>query len=448
MASKVRMTEGPIGRAMLSFSIPLIFSNLLQVLFNMSDLAVVGNFAGPEALGAVGSTTMIVCLYTFFIIGLASGINALMARFIGAGRQTDVTDTLHTGFLLMILMGLTMMVLGLVTSGPLLRLLSTREDLYDQALLYLRLYALGYPAMAVYNHGHAVYSAMGNTRKPLIYLALAGLLNVALNLFFVIVCRMDVAGVAVASALSQCLAAALMLISLKKEKGDFHLSFAHVRLIKAKASAILRLGLPAGFQNSIFMIANMFVQSAVNSFPTVIVMGNSAASNADNLNYEVISAFYVAGTSFIGQNYGAGKKDRILKSYFWSLGLATAVSCFISLMLGLFGHQFLSLFTSDREVIEAGMLKLGIMVFSYPLACFMDATTSASRGLGRTFVPTFILILGSCVFRIIWVYAIFPLFGTIPSLYLLYMFSWIISSVAEILYFVHIYRTDPILKKA
>lgn len=439
------MTEGPIGRKMFQLALPLICSNLLQVLFNLSDLAVVGNFAGSSALGAVGSTTQIVNLFTMFIIGLASGINALTARYIGAARQKDISETVHTGLILMLSLGFLLLVLSLTGSGALLRILKTRDDLYDQALLYLRLYFLGLPALGIYNLGNAVFSASGNTKKPLAYLAASGMVNIGLNLFFVIVCHLDVAGVAIASAISQYLSAALILRALFKEKGVCRLSLSDLRLTKAKAKTLLMLGLPAGFQNAIFVVANMFVQGAVNSFSTIIVEGNAAAANADNIVYEIMNGFYVAGASFISQNYGARQKSRVLKSYFFSTGFAFAISLIIGAFLFFFGTAFLSLFTNEPEVIEAALLRLNIMAFSYAFSAFMDGTISASRSLGKTIIPTVVVILGSCVFRIIWIYTIFAHYRTIESLYLLYIFSWGLTSLAEIIYFIYIYRTSPVL---
>ena len=446
MASNIQMTDGSIGKKMFLLAVPLICSNLLQVLFNLSDLAVAGRFAGAEALGAVGSTTTIVGLFTMFIIGLSSGINALAARYIGAGRLKDLTETIHSGLILMVILGFILLLLGVLGSGPLLRLLDTREDLYDQAHLYLQIYFLGLPALGIYNFGNAVFSASGNTKKPLIFLAASGLVNIGLNLFFVIVCHLDVAGVAIASAVSQYLSAFLILLALFRDEGSCRLSLPLLRLTGDKTRSLLMLGLPAGFQNAIFMLANLFVQGAVNSFPTVIVEGNSAAANADNLVYEVMNAFYSAGSSFISQNYGALKKSRILKSYFWCVGFAFFAALMQGILLFLFGSPFLSIFTTEKAVVEAGLLRLNIMAFSYAFSAFMDGTISASRGLGHTIVPTIIVIMGSCVFRIIWIYTIFAHFHTIESLYILYIFSWSITAIAEIIYFVYVFRRNPLLK--
>ena len=448
MASVITMTEGSIGKKMLALSVPLICSNLLQVLFNLSDLAVAGQFAGSSALGAVGSTTQIVSLFTLFIIGLSSGVNALTARFIGANRSRDISETVHTGFIVMLIVGLLTLLLGFIGSGALLRLLSTKDDLYDQAHLYLRIYFLGLPALSIYNFGNAVFSALGNTKKPLAYLAFAGVVNVCLNLFFVIVCHLDVAGVAIASAISQYLSAFLIINALFKDKGMCRLHFSSMKITGDKVKLLLMLGLPAGLQNVIFTIANMFVQSGVNSFSTTIVEGNSAAANADNIVYEIMNAFYVAGASFISQNYGAKKRDRVLKSYFSSVGFAFISSLTIGFFLFFFGREFLFIFTSEEAVVEAGLMRLKIMAFSYAFSAFMDGTIAASRGLGHTIVPTIIVIMGSCVFRIIWIYTIFAYFHTIQSLYALYIFSWAITATAEIICFAINFKKDPILRRA
>ena len=269
---------------------------------------------------------------------------------------------------------------------------------------------------------------------------MSGIVNVILNLFFVIVCKLDIVGVALASALSQCRSAFLIVMALFRSHEDFGLHLANLRLSKDKAQAILRLGIPSGFQNAIFGIANLFVQLGVNSFSAVMVAGNSAAANADALIYDVMAAFYTACASFMGQNYGSGNKKRVRDSYFVSLAYSFGIGLAMGLLLVVFGKQFLSLFTNDPEVMAAGMKRLTIMGFSYGISAFMDCTIAASRALGKSLAPMVIVILGSCVFRIAWVYTVFAYFQTIPSLYLLYSCSWSLTAIAEILYFVHAYR--------
>lgn len=377
---KQNLTTGSLGKKILFFSLPLMCSNLLQVLFNMADIAVVGQFAGSLALGAVG---------------FSKGI---------------------------------------------LQILQTKPELLGGAVLYIRIYFLGLPALAIYNFGNAVFSAVGDTKKPLIFLSVAGGVNIALNLFFVIVCRMDVAGVAVASVISQYISAILIAAALFRSEGSFALRLASLKLDKKSAAAILKIGFPSGMQNVIFQLANLFIQTGVNSFSATMVSGNSAAANADALVFDVMVAFYTACGSFMGQNYGARKRDRVLKSYFVSLGYSFGIAAILGAALVAAGPLFLGCFTHDAAVIEAGMSRLTIMGFCYCLSAFMDCTIAASRAFGRTLVPTVIVVLGACVFRVIWIYTVFAHFHTIPALYLLYPFSWAITSIAEIVYFAGVYK--------
>lgn len=434
------MTSGSLGKGILFFSIPLMLSNILQVLFNMSDIAVVGHFAGAMALGSVGSTTILVTMFTGFLIGLSGGINVLVALYYGAKNERAIRETVHSAAILSFLVGLILLAVGAGFSREILELLKTKEELLDGAVLYIRLYFLGLPALALYNFGNAVFSAVGDTKRPLRYLAVAGVLNILLNLLFVIVCQMGAAGVGLASALSQYVSAGLIIHALFCSDGIFRLQRKELKLTRGKAKDIIRIGVPAGCQNMIFAVANLFVQVGVNSFDATMVAGNSAAANADALIYDMMAAFYTGCASFMGQNYGAGKKGRILKSYFVSLAYSFGVGAVMGLLLVLFGTPFLSLFTNDPDVMRAGMYRISIMGFSYGISAFMDCTIAASRALGKSLVPTIVVIMGSCVFRIAWVYTVFAYFKTIPSLYLLYSFSWGITGLIEILYFVHVYR--------
>lgn len=434
------LTEGSLGRKILIFSVPLMLSNLLQVLFNMADIAVIGRFAGSLSLGAVGSTATLVTMYTGFLIGLSGGINVLTALYYGAKDKESLTKTIHSAALVSLIMGLLLLVLGVGLSEWMLTMLKTKAELLDKAVLYLRIYYLGMPALAIYNFGNAVYSAVGNTKKPLYYLGFSGVLNIVLNLFFVIVCRMDVAGVALASIISQYVSAILILQALLRSKEIYALRISKLKLNPELTKDILKLGMPSGLQNVIFQFANSFVQMGVNSFDATMVAGNSAATNADAMVYDVMAAFYTACGSFMGQNYGAGKKKRVRNSYFISLAYSFGIGLLLGVSLVAFGRPFLSLFTRDAAVMDAGMYRLTIMGFSYCVSAFMDCTIAAARAMGKSIAPMFIVIMGSCVFRVIWVYTVFAYFHTIPSLYLLYVFSWSITAVAEILYFIRIYR--------
>lgn len=432
---KENLTEGSLGKKILFFSLPLILSNMLQVLFNMADVAVVGRFAGSMALGAVGSTTILVMMFTGSLIGMSGGINVLVARYLGAGHENGVKETVHSAAILSFLAGLLFLLVGAVFSEPVLRSLNTKPELIAGAVLYIRIYFLGMPALGLYNLGNAVLSAAGDTKRPLYYLSLAGAINIVLNLFFVIVCGLGVAGVALASIISQYISAVLIVGALFRCREVYGLRLDSLWLRRDKAAAILKIGVPSGLQNAIFQLAYLFIMAGVNSFDAVMVAGNSAAANADGLVYDIMAAFYTACGSFMGQNFGAGKRERVIKSYRISLAYSCGIGFVLGSLLVLFGRQFLSLFTRDAAVLEAGMKRLTIMGFSYGISAFMDCTISASRALGKGLIPTVIVILGSCVFRVIWVYTVFAYFRTIPSLYLLYAFSWSITALAEIWYF-------------
>lgn len=436
----ISLTEGSLRKNIFIFSLPLMCTNLLQVLFNMADVAVVGQFVGSHALGAVGSTSLLIALYTGFLIGVASGMNIIVALAVGAGKEKDIRETVHTSALIALLCGLVLLVIGISSAGLILELMKTKPELLKAAALYMRIYLLGMPALALYNFGNAVFSAVGNTRKPLIFLTISGVVNVILNLFFVIVCGMEVEGVALASILSQYLSAFLVLRGLLKTEEAYGLRREYLKISKDKAIRVLRIGLPSGLQNAIFYIANLFVQMGVNSFDATMVAGNSAAMNADTLIYDMMAAFYTACGSFMGQNYGAKKRDRILKSYLWCVFYAFAIAAVFGAVMELFGTQFLSILSSDKAVIEAGMLRIRIMGFSYCVSAFMDASIAAARSLGKSLVPTIIVIMGSCIFRVAWIYTVFAYFGTITSLYLLYIFSFGITALAGNVYFAGVYR--------
>ena len=434
------LTTGVLGKQILLLSLPLMFSNLLQVLFNISDIAVVGKFAGAYALGSVGSTSILLTLFLAVPLGMGGGINVLTALAIGSRSKKDVSETIHTAAIISLIAGILLLAFGMFFARDLLTLLNTKEELIEGAVAYLHVYFLGMPAVALYNFGNAVFSAAGNTRKPLVYLSIAGVVNVILNLFFVIVLKIDVCGVAAASAISQYLSAGLLLKDLFRGEGMCRLQMTEMKLTGSKAKRILQIGVPSAFQYMIYSVANLFVQTGVNTFSATVVAGNSAAANADNLVYDIMAAFYTVCGSFMGQNLGARKKDRVKKSYLICLFYSFMIGLVVGLLLVLFGHQFLSLFANDAAVIEAGMERLMVMGLAYCISAFMDCTTAATRALGKTVFPTIVMILGSCVFRIVWIYTVFVVYRTTQALYLLYAVSWIITAIPEIIYFVIIYK--------
>ena len=436
------LTSGPLFKGILFYGIPLIFSNLLQVLFNISDIAVVGHFAGSIPLGAVGSTSQLLFFFTGLLMGLGGGINSIVAYYIGSKSNKELDKAIHSAFSISIITGIILLLLGLFLARPLLILIKTKDDLLEQAVIYFKIYMLGMPGLALYNYGNAVLSAAGDTKRPLYYLTLAGIINVILNLFFVIVCKLSCAGVALASIISQYLSAILVMIPIARGLNVAGIKFNvnHLNFNPTITRRILKIGIPSGMQNAIFAMANTFIQVGVNSFDSVMVAGTAAGSNLDNIIYSAMNAFYVACASFIGQNYGAGNKKRILHSMIISNLYAFILGASLSTSMYIFGPQCFSLFTSDPAVIQAGMMRFSVMWFSYPIATFMDNTIAANRGLGKTSIPTLIVFIGSCLFRILWVYTVFAYFGTIQSLFLLYIFSWILTALAEIIYFIHLYK--------
>ena len=442
MRGEILMTDGSLWKNMLFLSIPLMLSQLLQVLFNMADVAVVGKFSSAEALGAVGSTAILVTLFTGFLIGMGSAVNVRVAQHLGAQDKERTAASIRTSFVLCLATGCIITVLCLISARFMLELLGTKEDLIEGAVLYFKIYALGMPALGIFNFGNGVLSANGDTKRPLTYLMTAGILNVLLNLFFVIVCGMAEDGVALASIISQYVSAALILIHMGRRGQECTFRFRELKngLDKFEEKRILGLGIPAGLQNAIFAVANLFIQSAVNSFDSVMVEGNSAAANADAVIYNIMAAFYTACSTFMGQNLGAAKRDRVLKSYFIGITYSFAAGAVLGGALFLFGREFLSLFANDEAVIAAGLQRTRIMCFSYAFSAFMDCTIAACRGIGKSLAPTVIVIMGSCVFRVVWIYTVFAYFRTIPSLYLLYIFSWIITAAAEIVCFAVSYK--------
>ena len=442
--SSKNLTEGSLFKGIILFGLPLIATNLLQILFNMADLIVVGNFSGTVSLGSVGSTVSLIHLYTGFLIGIGGGINSIVARYFGAGDDEGVKKAVHTSGVFCLITGIITFAISASTSYFVLRLLGTKPEYMEKAVTYIVIYSAGLPALSIYNFGNGVLGAVGDTKNPLIYLLVSGAVNVVLNVLFVVTFKMDVVGVALASVISQYLSAFLVMFLLVKTNGVFRFSFKGIKdnLDGEKLSLIFKIGLPSGAQFIIFQIANLFVQGGVNTFSKETVAGNAAAGQFDGLVLDAMGAFNIACASFIAQNYGARKKDRILKSYFISMLYAFTLGAIMGVTVAVFGEFFTSIFVDeyDPAVIAAGALRLKVMGLSFAFSTFMDCTISASRGLGKSIIPTFIVIAGSCIFRIVWIYTVFAYFKSPEWLYLVYIFSWTLTAIAEIIYFVIIYK--------
>lgn len=436
----MEMTTGNLWKKILLYSLPLVMTNLLQLLFNIADVAIVGKFAGSISLGAVGSTTLLVSLTTGWVIGIANGVNAVVAYYAGAKEKEGERKSINLGFYICLIVGLLTLALGVVLARPVLTLLGTKDELIEEAVLYFKIYMLGSPALALFNYGNSVLSAKGDTKKPLKILLTAGVINVILNLLFVIGLKMTADGVAIASIVSQYISAALVLMSMVREKQQYMFEPLKVKFDLIVTGKIVKIGIPSAIQYSLFAVANLFVQSAVNTFDHVIVEGNSAAMNFDAVVYEMMAAFYVACTSFIAQNYGCNNKVNVKKTYL----ITTVYSFGLAFVLGALIHVFrcplLFIFTNDVEVVEAGAIRLGILSISYCLSAFMDNATAACRGLGETVVPTVAIIMGTIVFRVVWIYTVFAYFGTLESIYILYGCAFVITALFENWYFVRLYK--------
>ena len=442
MKSEIQITNGSLFKNIFLFSIPLVFTNLLQILFNMADSSVVGRFAGALALGAVGSDGQLCFLCSGLLIGIGGGVNVLVAFYIGQNNKKELNDMVHTAAVFCLISGFAIMIIGWISAPLVLKAMKTRPELLKDALLYFRIYLISMPAMALYNFGNAVLSAHGNTKLPLIFLALAGIANVFLDLLLVIVFKMSVAGVAIATVVAQYISCILTVKATFKDTGNVQFNRKVLKLNIHKTMQLVKIGIPAGLQNVVFAVANLFIQAGVNSFDALMVAGNAATMNGDNLVYNIMAAFYTAGATFIGQNYGARNKTRILKSYFISTGYASIIGIILGIVLYVFGPQFLGLFTTDSTVVDYAMQKFRIMTFSFGISAFMDGTIAANRGLGKTFIPSIFVFLGSCFFRVLWIYTIFAHYRTIESLFLLYPVSWFLTAVFEIIYFAIIYRKE------
>ena len=440
---EIDMTTGSLWKKILFFSIPLMFSNLLQVFFNIADVAVVGKFAGAIALGSVGSTTIFLTLTTGILLGMASGVNAVTALFVGSRDSENLNKTVHTAILLCLAVGILLFLCGLFFSRPILTLMNTKPELIDGATLYLTVYLCGSPALAIYNYGNAILSAVGDTKRPLLYLFIAGVINVILNLIFVLVFDMSVLGVALSSIISQYISAFLVLHFLLKSTQDYALHLRDIAFDWGIAGRILKISIPSATQYSLFAVANICIQTSVNQFDHVVVEGNAAAVNADTLIFDMMAAFYTACTSFVAQNFGAGRKDRIWHSFLITTLYSFSVGLILGLSLLILQKPFLSLFTSDPNVMKYASIRITILSLSYCVSAFMDNATAASRGLGKSVAPALFVIVGVVVLRIIWLFTIFAYFHTLHSLYLAYVTTWAVTAICENVFFIYHYRRLP-----
>ena len=421
------MTQGRLLTQVLVFALPIMLSGILQLLFNAADTIVVGRFAGNEALAAVGSVGSLNNMIISLFIGLSVGANVLVARYTGSRNDRAVSDTVHTSVLLSLAGGVLLMIIGVLLARPLLTLMGSPEDVIDLAVLYVRIIFLGMPVQMLYNFCAAILRAVGDTQRPLYYLTIAGVVNVLLNLVFVIVLHLSVAGVALATIISQAISALLVTRALMNMEGPTRLFLNRLRIHPGKLREIIRIGLPAGIQSSVFSLSNVVIQSSVNSFGSVVIAGNAASSNVGNFVYQAMNTFQQAITCFAGQNIGARKPRRIVSAMKVCMFWAVSFGLVLGLLSCVFGTQLLSLFSADPAVIAAGMERQIIVCAPYFLCGMMDVMTGALRGIGYSLLPMIVSILGACAFRLFWVFTVFAAYPTLPCLMLSYPVSWLLT---------------------
>lgn len=430
------MCSGPIFSKIVTFAIPLILSGILQLLFNAADIIVVGRFAGSESLAAVGSTSALINLLVNVFIGLSIGVNVLVARFFGGRNQRDLEETVHTAMLLAAVSGLILIGIGVVLAAPLLELMGTPENVLPLSVLYMRIFFVGMPATLVYNFGSAILRGIGDTKRPLYFLFSAGVINVVLNLIFVIRFHMGVAGVALATVISQCISAALIVQCLIRSDGGYRLNMKRLRIVKPKLKAIVKIGLPAGLQGAIFSISNVLIQSSVNSFGAVAMAGNTASANIEGFIYTSMNAVYQTSLSFTSQNYGAKQYKRMTKILFYCLGLVTLVGVVMGNGAVLVGEKLLGVYSSDPEVIQYGMYRLVIIGSTYFICGWMETMVGGLRGMGYSVVPMLVSLTGACAFRVIWLFTVFAMNRSLQILYWSYPVSWAITAAAHVVTYV------------
>ncbi len=435
------MCNGPIMRKLISFSVPLILSSMLQLLFNAVDIIVVGRFSGSQALAAVGSTTALINVFTNLFIGISLGANIITARYIGADRKKEVSATVHTSITVAILSGICMMILGILFAKAALLLMGTPDDVISLSTLYMRIYFAGMPFFMLYNYGAAILRAVGDTKRPLIFLIIAGVINALMNMFLVIVVHMGVAGVAIATIFSQMISCILVIRCLVNTNGSYRLSFSHLCIQKKYLVQILQVGVPAGMQSTLINFSNALLQSSVNSFGSVAMAGYTSANNILSFIYVAVNSITQACMSFTSQNYGVRKYDRMTRTLVDCLILECIVSAVFGSAAFFFGRQIIGIYTSDPAVIEAGMEVLAMTTLTYFFCGIMDVFPGSMRGMGFSTIPMLLALLGTVGTRVVWIFGFFPVHRTIRFLFISYPASWIITILFQLVYYIYIRKT-------
>lgn len=442
------MCSGPLFKKVLEFSLPLMLTGVLQLLFNAADIIVVGRFAGQTALAAVGSTSSLINLIVNLFMGLSVGASVVVARNYGAGDHKGVSKALHTAIALSVICGILVSIAGLFLSRTLLEMMDSPYDVIDQADLYLKIYFLGVPFSMVYNYSAASLRAIGDTRRPLIYLTIAGVVNVVLNLILVIIFRLDVAGVAIATVASQIVSMVLVIICLLRSEGCIRLELRKIRIHIPQLKEILKIGLPAGLQSSVFSVSNVLIQSSINSFGSAVIAANSAAGNIEGFIYVIMNSVSQAALTFTGQNIGAKRYDRIVRIMLVCSGVVAVAGGIASAAAYLFGPQLLGLYIDStapdiEKIISTGMTRLLYVATPYFMCGIMEVLAGMMRGCGYSMTPMIVSTLGACGFRILWIYTIFSVSRTLETLYVSYPISWALTSLVHLLCFCIVWRKMP-----
>lgn len=439
--NEIDMTTGALLPKILLFACPMIISGILQLLFNAADMVVVGRFGGSDALAAVGSNGPVINLFLNLFMGLSTATSVLSSLYIGAKNERGQSDVTHTAVLSSFFLGVFVGVIGIIFCRPLLIFMGCPEIVIDSAALYLRIYFAGSPLILLYNYGGAVIRATGDTKRPMVYLVISGIVNIALNLFFVIVFKMYVSGVAIATVISQGVSAALTILRLCRIEGGCRLYVKKLRISRYVFEKMIKLGVPAGIQGVVFSLSNVVIQSSINSFGAAAMAGNAAAGSIEGFVYISMNAFHHTALNFAGQNMGAGQFKRLNRILCICIGLVFVISAAESAVILLFREPLISIYIpGQREALEVGCLRFGYILSLYFLCGFMEVIVGVLRGMGSAIVPTVISILGSCVARIIWVYTVFASVGTLASLYVSYPITWIMMIAALAVAYGYIYR--------
>ena len=438
-----RMRSGPLLPNIIRYAIPVMLTTLMQLLFNAADLAVVGQFCGSVSVAAVGSTGALTHLFVNCFMGLSVGTGVMVAQGLGSGDSETVHRTVHTALPAALCSGVVLTVMGVVLCEPFLRLMDTPENVLPLSALYMRVYFCGITFNLVYNFCAAVLRAVGDTKSPLLFLSLSGVLNVALNVVFVTVLRMDVAGVALATTLSQGMAAVLVVRALIRRTDECKLELKKMHIYKKQLLRMMRIGMPAGLQSSMFSISNMTIQSSINSFGDVFMSGNTAASSIEGFLGATVTCFHQAALNFIGQNVGAKQFKRVQQTLWLSMASATVMALCVGVPAWIFGEQLLSIYISDSpQAIAYGMVRIATNFLPYCLYGFTEVTSGALRGLGTAMAPMMISLVGICGFRVLWIMTVFqiPQFHTPRCLYLSFPLSWALTAAVQLVAFLLLCR--------